>query len=186
MTNIFKHSKALTNKLYLSTRSEHNVGRHTFGHHHHLSRHIPHSDVHWVCPYKTILILDITHPQRILVLETTLILDTLSSKSIGPWDYSYLGYISSRSINPRVLSNLPFSLPMPSLGLWLLVLTIVHDTWRIQCPSSLPLNQGGNPPSQTGRNHKPKLVSKVLIKASTTCSFVEICLSYLAPICITS
>ena len=37
--------KALTNKLYRSIRSEHNIWRHKFGHHF-LSSKLPHQDVH--------------------------------------------------------------------------------------------------------------------------------------------
>jgi len=84
-------------------------------------------------------------PQRVWVLETTPILDSQSS----------------RSISPRCFSNPPFSLSIPSIGLWLLVLTIVHDTWIIQFPLSLPINQGGDHYSLLSKEmyHKPQLVS---------------------------
>jgi len=177
INNIVKHSKALINKLYFPTRSEHNVRRHTLGHHHRLSRNIPHMNFHQVCPYMTILILDITYPQRISVLSTTLIFDILMSKSIGSWDYSYLRCNLS-SINPRCLSNPPLSLRMPSIGLWLLFLSIMNDmenTVSIFTPSK----PGSN-------NYHLKLVSKTLIKASTTCSSVDICCSSFDPNYITS
>ena len=102
-----------------------------------------------------LLLFWIPYLQRISVPKTTLILDTLSSKSIGPRNY-YLKYNSSRSTGLRYLSYPPFSLPMLSLGLRLLVLAIVHDTWRIQCPLSLPLNQGGNSNPLSNSVEKPK------------------------------
>jgi len=74
ITSIFKHSKDLINKLYLSTRSEKMLGGINLETHH-LSRHITNLDVDQVCHHRTILILD-----------------TLSSKNISPWDYCYLQY----------------------------------------------------------------------------------------------